>query len=102
MKLHGRDYVKYCLVFTQIIPIMLLCLFNFTACLYSQDTEPSEVGMIKAVSGKVWIQRGDKKETAKKTMELKKETSSKSRIRQTPRLSILKAGKKKNINPKRL
>lgn len=72
MKLHGRDYVKYCLVFTQIIPIMLLCLFNFTACLYSQDTEPSEVGMIKAVSGKVWIQRGDKKEAAKKTMELKK------------------------------
>ena len=57
MKLHRRDYVKYCLVFTQIISIMLLFLFNFTACLYSQDAESPEVGMLKAVTGKVWIQR---------------------------------------------
>ena len=95
MKLHRRDYVKYRLIFTPIIPIMLLCLFNFTACLYSQDTESPESGMIKAVSGKVWLLRGDKKEAAKKAMELKKATSSKSRIRQAPRLSILKAEKRR-------
>ena len=66
MKLHRRVYVKYRLIFTPIISIMLLCLFNFTACLYSQDAESPEVGMIKAVTGKVWIHRGDKKEAAKR------------------------------------
>ena len=73
MKLHRKDYVKYRFVFMQIISIMLFCLFNFTACSYSQDAESPEVGMLKAVTGNVWIQRGDKKEAAKKTMELKKE-----------------------------
>src|SRR3990172_9214560 len=72
MKLYRRVYVKYRLIFTPIIPIMLLCLFNFTACLYSQDTESPGVGMIKAISGKVWLCREGKKEEAEKAMELKK------------------------------
>ena len=49
-----------------------LFLFSIVSLAFSQDAESPEVGMIKAVSGKVWLHRGDKKEEAKKAMELKK------------------------------
>lgn len=52
--------------------LSFLFLFNFAYFAFSQDTESPEVGMIKAVSGKVWLHRGDKKDAAKKAMELKK------------------------------
>ena len=75
MKLYRRVYVKYRLIFTPIIPIMLLCLFNYIPYgAFSQGTELPGVGMIKAISGKVWLCREGKKEReeAKKAMELKK------------------------------
>ena len=52
--------------------VICLFMFNFAAFVFSQDTEPPEVGMIKALSGKVWLNRGGKKEEAKKAAELKK------------------------------
>src|SRR3989337_2857600 len=102
MKSHKRDYVKYCLVFTQIISIMLFCLFNFTACSYSQDAESPEVGMLKAVTGKVWIQRGDKKETAKKAMELKKGDVLEIEDQASATIVYFKGGKKEEYTSKAL
>jgi len=102
MKLHRRDYVIYRLIFTPIIPIMLLCLFNFTACLYSQDTESPEAGMIKAVSGKVWLLRGDKKEAAKKAMELKKGDILEIEDQASATIVYFKGGKKEEYQSKAL
>jgi len=102
MKLYRRVYVKYRLIFTPIIPIMLLCLFNFTACLYSQDTESPEAGMIKAVSGKVWLLRGDKKEAAKKAMELKKGDILEIEDRASATIVYFKGGKKEEYQSKAL
>ena len=53
-----------------IILASFLFLFDFVSFAFSQDAESPEVGMIKAVTGKVRIHRGDKKEAAKKAMEL--------------------------------
>ncbi|HHT9122368.1 MAG TPA: caspase family protein [Candidatus Wunengus sp. YC63] len=100
MKLYRRVYVKYRLIFTPIIPIMLLCLLNFTACLYSQDTESPEAGMIKAVSGKVWLHRGDKKEAAKKAMELKKGDVLEIEDRASATIVYFKGGKKEEYKSK--
>ncbi|MDO8744268.1 MAG: PEGA domain-containing protein [Candidatus Brocadiaceae bacterium] len=102
MKLHLRNYAKHYSVFTQIISIMLLCLFSFTACLYSQDTESPEVGMIKAVTGKVWIQRGDKKEAAKKAMELKKGDVLEIDDQASATIVYFKGGKKEEYKSKAL
>lgn len=52
--------------------ILLLFLYNFTSYVSSQDAELSEVGMIRSISGNVWLHRDGKKEPAKKAMELKK------------------------------
>lgn len=49
----------------------LLSLSNFAADGFSRSTEPSESGMIKAFSGRVWIHRDGKREVAKKAMKLK-------------------------------
>ncbi len=100
MKLYRRVYVKYRLIFTPIIPIMLLCLFNVTACLYSQDTESPEAGMIKAVSGKVWLHRGDKKEAAKKAMELKKGDVLEVEDQASATIVYFKGGKKEEYKSK--
>ncbi|HHT9137693.1 MAG TPA: PEGA domain-containing protein [Candidatus Wunengus sp. YC60] len=102
MKLNRRDYVKYSLFFTQIIFIMLLCLFNLTNCLYSQDAESSEVGMIKAISGKAWIHRGDKKEAAKKAMELKKGDILEIEDQASATIVYFKGGKKEEYKSKAL
>ena len=102
MKLYRRVYVKYRLIFTPIIPIMLLCLFNFTTCLYSQDAVPSEVAMIKAVSGKVWLHRGDKKEAAKKAMELKKGDILEIDDQASATIVYFKGGKKEEYKSKAL
>ncbi|MDN3514811.1 MAG: caspase family protein [Candidatus Brocadia sp.] len=48
-----------------------LFLFTFVSSAISQDAGSPETGMIKAISGKVWLHRGGKKDEAKKTMELK-------------------------------
>src|SRR3990167_7454699 len=102
MKLHRKDYVKYRFVFMQIISIMLFCLFNFTACSYSQDAESPEVGMLKAVTGNVWIQRGDKKEAAKKTMELKKGDILEIEDQASATIVYFKGGKKEEYTSKAL
>ena len=102
MKLNRRDYVKYSLFFTQIIFIMLLCLFNLTNGLYSQDAESSEVGMIKAISGKAWIHRGDKKEAAKKAMELKKGDILEIEDQASATIVYFKGGKKEEYKSKAL
>src|SRR3990167_6386204 len=102
MKLHRKDYVKYRFVFMQIISIMLFCLFNFTACSYSQDAESPEVGMLKAVTGKVWIQRGDKKEAAKKAMELKKGDILEIEDQASATIVYFKGGKKEEYKSKSL
>ena len=81
---------------------MFLCLFNFTACLYSQDTESPEAGMIKAVSGKVWLLRGDKKEAAKKAMELKKGDILEIEDRASATIVYFKGGKKEEYQSKAL
>src|SRR5574341_450626 len=52
--------------------IMFLFVSNFAICAFSQGDESPEVGMIKTLSGKVWLHREDKKEEAKKAVELKK------------------------------
>ncbi len=100
MKFYRRVYVKCRLIFTPIIPIMLSCLFNFTPCLYSQDTESPETGMIKAVSGKVWLLRGDKKEAAKKAMELKKGDILEIEDRASATIVYFKGGKKEEYKSK--
>ena len=102
MKLHRRVYVKYRLIFTPIISIMLLCLFNFTACLYSQDAESPEVGMLKAVTGNVWIQRGGKKESAKKAMELRKGDVLEVEEQASATVVYFKGGKKEEYKSKAL
>ena len=102
MKLHLRNYAKHYSVFTQIISIMLLCLFSFTACLYSQDAESPEVGMIKAISGKVWLLRGDKKEAAKKAMELKKGDMIEIDDQASATIVYFKGGKKEEYKSKAL
>jgi len=102
MKLYRRVYVKYRLIFTPIIPIMLLCLFNFTACLYSQNAESPEVGMLKAVTGNVWIQRGDKKDAAKKAMELKKGDILEIEDQASATIVYFKGGKKEEYTSKAL
>ena len=86
----------------QIISIMLFCLFNFTACSYSQDAESPEVGMLKAVTGNVWIQRGDKKEAAKKTMELKKGDILEIEDQASATIVYFKGGKKEEYTSKAL
>lgn len=59
---------------TKALKYLMLFLFlgNFTTCLFSQDAQLPEVGMIKSLSGNVWLSRDGKKEPAKKAMELKK------------------------------
>lgn len=52
--------------------ILFLFLCNFTSYVSSQDAELSETGMIRNISGNVWLHRDGKKEPAKKAMELKK------------------------------
>ena len=42
--------------------VIFLFLFSFVPFAFSQNVVSSEVGMIKAISGKVWLNRGDKKE----------------------------------------
>jgi len=79
---------------------MLLCLFNFTACLYSQDTGSPEAGMIKAVTGKVWLLRGDKKEAAKKAMELKKGDILEIEDQASATIVYFKGGKKEEYKSK--
>src|SRR3990172_75385 len=51
--------------------VIFLFLFSFVPFAFSQNDESSEVGMIKALSGKAWLNRGGKREEAKKTMELR-------------------------------
>lgn len=51
--------------------VVLLFLVTFIPSVSSQGGETQEVGMIKAVSGKVWLCRDGKKEEAVKMMELR-------------------------------
>lgn len=46
-------------------------LVTFAPCVFSQSGETPEVGMIKAITGKVWFCRDGKKEEAVRMMELK-------------------------------
>jgi|GEM_PF-4141799 len=100
MKLCKIFYGKYGLIFTQIVSIMLLCMLGFSVCSYSQDTEPPEVGMIKAVTGKVWLHRGGKKEAAKKAAELKKGDVLEIEEQASATIVYFKGGKKEEYKSK--
>ncbi|HHT9130660.1 MAG TPA: caspase family protein, partial [Candidatus Brocadiaceae bacterium] len=53
--------------------VLFLLLSNFGVCAFSHaESESPEVGMITAISGKVWLHREGKKNEAKKAMELRK------------------------------
>ena len=61
-----------------------------------------EVGMIKAVTGKVWLHRGDKKEAAKKDMELKKGDILEIDDQASATIVYFKGGKKEEYKSKAL
>lgn len=80
--------------------IVPLFLFTFVPGVFSQSEETPEVGMVKAVTGKVWLHRDGKKEEARKTMELK--TNDVLEIEELSSASIVyfKGGKKEQYTSK--
>jgi len=82
--------------------VSFLFLFNLVSFAFSQDTESPETGMIKAVSGKVWLHRGDKKEAAKKAMELKKGDILEIEDQASATIVYFKGGKKEEYKSKAL
>ena len=85
-----------------IILASFLFLFDFVSFAIPQDAEPPEVGMIKAVTGKVWLHRGDKKEAAKKDMELKKGDILEIDDQASATIVYFKGGKKEEYKSKAL
>src|SRR3972149_934210 len=81
---------------------VFLFLSSFVICAFSQNLESPEVGMIKAVSGKVWLLRGDKKEAAKKAMELKKGDILEIEDQASATIVYFKGGKKEEYQSKAL
>ena len=45
--------------------VIFLFLFSFVPFAFSQNDESPEVGMIKAISGKVWLNSGGKRKRQK-------------------------------------
>jgi len=82
--------------------VSFLFLFNLVSFAFSQDTESPETGMIKAVTGKVWLLRGDKKEAAKKAMELKKGDILEIEDQASATIVYFKGGKKEEYKSKAL
>ena len=85
-----------------IILASFLFLFDFVSFAFSQDAESPEVGMIKTISGKVWLRRGDKKEAAKKAMELKKGDVLEVEDQASATIVYFKGGKKEEYKSKAL
>lgn len=80
--------------------VIFLFLFSFVPFAFSQNDESSEVGMIKAISGKVWLNRGGKKEEAKKTMELRKGDILEIEDQASATIVYFKGGKKEEYKAK--
>lgn len=81
---------------------LFLFLFNFTPSAFSQDAESPDVGMIKAVSGKVWLCRGNKKEEAKRAQELKKGDILEVEEQSSAMIVYFKGGKKEEYKSRSL
>src|SRR3989304_4126977 len=82
--------------------VIFLFLFSFVPFAFSQNDESSEVGMIKALSGKAWLNRGGKKEEAKKTMELRKGDILEIEDQASATIVYFKGGKKEEYKSKAL
>src|SRR3989339_1751794 len=80
--------------------VIFLFLFSFVPFAFSQNDESSEVGMIKALSGKAWLNRGGKKEEAKKTMELRKGDILEIEDQASATIVYFKGGKKEEYKAK--
>ena len=80
--------------------IVPLFLFAFVPCVFSQSEETAEVGMIKAVTGKVWLHRDGKKEAARKTMELKTNDVLEIEDKSSASIVYFKGGKKEQYTSK--
>ncbi len=89
-------------VATSICLVLPLFLFGFTVPAFSQDAEKAEVGMIKALSGKVWLHRGETKAEAKKAMELKKGDVLEIEDQASATIVYFKGGKKEEYKAKAL
>lgn len=80
--------------------IVPLFLFTFVPGVFSQSEETEEVGMIKAVTGKVWLYRAGKKEEARKTMELKINDILEIEDKSSASIVYFKGGKKEQYTSK--
>ena len=91
-----RPWVMKCLC-CLIVPLFL---FAFIPGVFSQNEETAEVGMIKAVAGKVWVHRDGKKEEARKTMELKTNDLLEIEEQSSATIVYFKGGKKEQYTSK--
>ena len=79
----------------------LLIIFCISSA-FSQDAESPEVGMIKTLSGKVWLHREGKKNEVKKAMELRKGDVLEIEDQASATIVYFKDGKKEDYKSKAL
>lgn len=89
-----RILKHFCLL---IVPLLFV---TFVPSVSSQGGETQEVGMVKSVSGKVWLCRDGKKEEARKTMELKTNDVLEIEEQSSATIVYFKGGKKEQYTSK--